>query len=127
MSNWATFWAAVAAVAAGLSALFSAIYTRLTYRLVQAQGEPNVVVYVHHDESRPTILEIVIKNIGNGLAKDMVFHSSHPIPSHAFRISAAQAKPSQDMTSGPLISGIPLLAPGEKRVITWGQFGGLSK
>jgi hypothetical protein len=127
MDNWATFWAAVAAVAAGLSALFAAIYTRLTYRLVQTQSEPNVIVYVHHDDSRPTILEIVIKNIGNGLAKDIVFQSSRSIPGHAFGVNVAQAKPATDITSGPLIDGIPLLAPGEKRVITWGQFGGLSK
>jgi hypothetical protein len=29
------------------------------------------------------------------------------------------------MDTGPLFTGIPVLAPGEKRVISWGQFGGL--
>lgn len=33
----------------------------------------------------------------------------------------------QRMTSGPLITGIPALAPGEKRVITWGQYDGLKR
>ena len=31
------------------------------------------------------------------------------------------------MTSGPMITGIPSLGPGAKRVITWGQYGGLLK
>ena len=126
MSEWATFWAALAAVAAGLSALFTAIYTGLTFRLVQKQSEPHVIVYAHHDESRPTILEIVIKNIGNGLAKDLVFQLSRTVP-RAFGVTVAEAKPASEITAGPLTDGIPLLAPGEKRVITWGQFGGLSK
>ena len=29
------------------------------------------------------------------------------------------------MSRGPLVDGIPLLAPGERRVLTWGQYGGL--
>jgi hypothetical protein len=29
------------------------------------------------------------------------------------------------MTSGPLVHGIPFLPPNGRRVITWGQFGGL--
>lgn len=31
------------------------------------------------------------------------------------------------MDNGPLIHGIPALASGEKRIITWGQYGGLYK
>lgn len=29
------------------------------------------------------------------------------------------------MSRGPLMRGIPALAPGERRVINWGQYGGL--
>jgi hypothetical protein len=31
------------------------------------------------------------------------------------------------MDYGPLINGIPALGPGSKRIITWGQYGGLKK
>jgi hypothetical protein len=31
------------------------------------------------------------------------------------------------MNDGPLVQGIPAFVVGEKRIITWGQFGGLSK
>ena len=123
--NATTIWAAIAAVAATASVGLTAVYTWLTLRLLRMQAEPNVVVYVRHDRSRPTILEIVVKNIGNGLASDLAFKTLRPIPYRAFGINIADAKPSQTMTSGPLVNGIPLLAPGESRVITWGQFGGL--
>ena len=76
----ATFWTAIAALAASLSALLAAIYTWLTFRLVRAQSEPNVVVYVRHDDSRPSVLQIVIENIGRSLATDLSFKASRPIP-----------------------------------------------
>ena len=31
------------------------------------------------------------------------------------------------MIDGPLINGIPALGPGAKRIISWGQYGGLIK
>jgi hypothetical protein len=125
--NWATLWTALAAVAASVSAIFAAIYTRLTYRMVRATSTPNVVVYSHHDSSRSSIIDIVIANIGHAVATDIVFRTNRDIPYRAFGAGAADEGPSQRMTSGPLINGIPLLAPGEKRVLTWGQFGGLTK
>ena len=126
-SGWATFWSAVAAVAAGISALLSAISTRLSFRIIQAQSEPNVIVYVHHDESRPSFLQIVIKNIGHGLASDIVFRPSAAIPHRAFGNAEGTARPAAVMTAGPLIEGIPLLAPGETRKMVWGQYGGLKE
>jgi len=121
--NW-TVWAALAAT---LSALFAALYTWLTYRLVRAQTEPNLIVYVRHDESRPSLVQIVIENIGRGLATDVTFESSMVIPAHAFGITEDKAGPAEKMTDGPLIEGIPSLGPGDSRKIAWGQYGGLRK
>lgn len=121
----ATFWTAVAALAASASACLAALYTWLTYRLVRSQKEPNVIVYVRHDESRPSLLQIVIENIGRGLATDVSFKASRPIPARAWGISEAEAKPSEPMTEGPLVHGIPGLGPGDSRKLTWGQYGGL--
>jgi hypothetical protein len=123
----ATFWTAIAALGASLSALFAALYTWLTFRLVRAQSQPNVVLYVRHDESRPSILQIVIENIGRSLATDLVFKASGPIPHQAWGLSEGQAKPAQPMTEGPLIDGIPSLGPGDSRKIAWGQYYGLKK
>jgi hypothetical protein len=123
----ALIWTVVAAVAASLAALSAAVYTFLTYRLVRAQAEPNVVVYVRHDESRPTMIEIVVENIGRGLATDLSFTSSRPLFHKAFGVSLDQAKDAVPMAEGPLVEGIPALGPGDGRHITWGQYGGLMK
>jgi hypothetical protein len=124
MEHWTTI---IASLGASLSAVFAAVYTWLTFRLVRSQNEPNVVVYVKHDESRTTILQIIIENIGRGIATDISFKSSRPIPAHAWGISIDQAKQAEIMIDGPLIKGIPALGPGDTRKITWGQYGGLMK
>lgn len=123
----ATFWTGVAAVAASVSASLAAIYTWLTYRLVRSQNEPNIVVYVKHDDSRTTILQIVIENIGRGIARNVQFKTSRPVPSRAWGLPPDEIKPATTMVSGPLIDGIPPLGPGDSRKIAWGQFGGLTK
>jgi hypothetical protein len=121
------FWTAIAAVAAGASALMAAFYTLLTFRLVRLQAEPKVIVYVKADMERPTILLIVIENVGRDIAYDVTFKASKPIPSRAFGLSFDNAKPAMNMKEGPLIEGIPAIGPGDCRIVTWGQFGGLSK
>jgi hypothetical protein len=121
----ATFWTAMAASAASLSALLAALYTWLTFRLVRAQSEPNVVVYVRHDDSRPSVLQIVIENIGQGLATELSFKASRPIPQKAWGLAGAGAKPAEQMTAGPLVDGIASLGPGDSRRIAWGQYYGL--
>ena len=123
----AMFWTAVAAVAATLSALFAAVYTWLTFRLVRGQAEPKNVVYVCTDLDRPTILMIRIANIGRDVASDVRFTSSRPIPSEAWGLAGDDAKPAKTLNDGPLINGIPILGPDDRRDITWGQFGGLMR
>lgn len=127
MLTSATFWTAVAALAASLSALFAAFYTWLTFRLVRSLSEPNMVVYVRHDQSRRSVLQIVIENIGHGLATDLRFTASRPIPHRAWGLTEEQLKPAEPMTNGPLIDGIPSLGPGDARTISWGQYYGLAK
>ena len=122
-----TTWTAIGATAALVSAAVAAVYTYLTFRLVRAQAEPNVVVYVRHDDSRCSIIQIVVENIGRGLASDIRFLALRPIPNRAFGIALEQAQGGDLMTEGPLIEGIRALGPGDSRKITWGQFGGLLK
>jgi hypothetical protein len=123
----ATFWTAFAAVGACLSAFFAAWYTWLTFRLVRSQNEPNVILYVRHDESRPSILQIVIENIGRGLATDVRFVSSRSIPWHAWNSTTNEPGSVQPMVDGPLINGIAALGPGDSRKLTWGQYKGLKQ
>ena len=89
--------------------------------------DPYVVTYVRHDESRPSVMLIVIENVGRGLARDLTFELSRSIPHRAFGMDEASARkhPIQQMDRGPLITGIPALGPGDQRKIIWGQYAGL--
>lgn len=122
-------WTMVGSIGTLIAAAFAAYYCFLTFQLVHSQTEPNVVLYVRHDESRPTIIQIVIENIGCGLATNIRFKSNRSIPARAFGVSLQNAKApeEEEMKEGPLIEGIPALGPGDSRKIDWGQFGGLYK
>ena len=106
-------------------AVLTFVYVRLTGRILAAQSDPCVILTVIHDEERASILQLVARNVGTGLAHDIRFEFSRPLPAKAFGLSAADAKEAKEMKSGPLIDGIPALGPGECRKIDWGQYGGL--
>jgi hypothetical protein len=117
----------VSALATVVLAVLTFIYVRLTKGILEGQSNPCVIVSVIHDDERPSMLQLVIKNVGTGLAQDITFEFSRPIPHRAFGISEKEAKTVGHMTKGPLIEGIPALGPGEERRIDWGQYGGLTQ
>lgn len=122
MGDWtslAMFWATAGLV---LVTLFATV---LNYWLVRSSHDPHVVAYSASDPDRTTMIVLVVKNVGNGLAYDVRFDTSEPIPWKAWGVSPETAKSPEFMEEGPIIKGIPLLAPGESRVMNWGQFGGL--
>lgn len=118
-SDWVT------AIATLVLAILTFIYVRLTRSILAAQSDPCVVLTVVHDEDRISILQLVAKNVGNGLATDIRFEFNHPVPDRAWGIAESDAKEAVEMKHGPLIEGIPALGPGETRKIDWGQYGGL--
>lgn len=126
-SDMIPLWTALTALATVTAAVVAAFYTYITGRLLRAQLEPNVIVFVRHDPDRPSILDIRVENIGRDVAHDVKFQASRSIPSRAFGITEESAGPIAYMTDGPLVEGIPALGPGDYREITWGQYGGLRK
>jgi hypothetical protein len=123
---WMIVWTALAAVAALVSAGFSAVSAWFTFRLIQSQDAPKVAVYTCVDPDRQTLILIRIANIGHDVASDITFTSDRPIPALAFGLSEETAPESSDpMKDGPLIDGIPVLGPGDRRDVTWGQVGGI--
>jgi hypothetical protein len=114
-------------VTAVVLAALTGVYVFQTRRLVCAQTYPNVIVYTDHENDRATIIQIVIKNVGFAVAKEVSFSLSRPIPARAFGFEGDSAEPAQPMDSGPLINGIPALGPGSERRIDWGQYGGLKR
>ena len=107
--------------------LVTGAYVWISWKIFAGRFDPYVVVTVTHDKDRPSVLMLIVKNIGPGLAENVKFQSDRPIPERAFGISPEDADDAPMMENGPLITGIPCLGPGETREITWGQYGGLAK
>lgn len=89
--------------------------------------DPHVIVYAKHDEARPSILLLIVENVGKRLAVNVSFKLSRSLPHRAFGINQESAKQPKNMISGPLIDGIPSIGPGASRILIWGQYWGLTK
>lgn len=115
----------VVAVATVVLAVLTGMYVWLTHALLRAQTDPHVVVYARDDRDRPTIIEIVIENVGRTVAQDVRFEVSQPLV-RAYGVSPKDPpSETRPLDTGPLVSGIPALGPGGTRRLLWGQFGGL--
>ncbi len=99
--------------------------TVIVYILLRLKRHPEVIIYATHDLKRPAIINLVLENTGKDIAHNVRFECNKRIPARAFGFDDAP-KPGY-MTDGPLIHGISSFAPGEQRIITWGQYGGLKK
>ncbi|MBU0968740.1 MAG: hypothetical protein KKA54_20460 [Proteobacteria bacterium] len=117
--------AGITAIATLVLAILTFVYVRLTGKILTSQSDPCVILTVVHDENRPTILQLVARNVGSGVAHDIKFEFSRSLPKRAFGLTIENAKEVQKMVDGPLINGIPALGPGECRKLDWGQYGGL--
>jgi hypothetical protein len=111
------FWSSIVAAIIAVSA------TIINYLFFRSQVDPHVIVYATHDDRRPSIILLIIENIGKSVAKDVRFDFSKPFPQGAFGFENAPQP--QSLNKGPLFTGIPSLGPNAKRIITWGQYGGI--
>lgn len=116
LANWISIFMALIAVATAI----------VTYAVFRSATDPTVIVYAQPDLQRQSIVNLVVENIGRGPAHGVFFKSSRPLPENAFSIPIPEKMPDQ-MQSGPIASGIPFLAPGQRLSISWGQYGGLHK
>lgn len=116
LSNWISVFMALIATAS----------TIITYAVYRSSTDPEVIVYVDTDKKRPSFIILIIENIGKGPAENITFETSRPLPEKAFSIEDPSNMP-ETMKSGPIVEGVPFLAPGQKMIITWGQYGGLKK
>lgn len=112
------FWASIVAAIIAVSA------TIINYLFFRSQVDPHLVVYATHDDRSPSIIFLIIENIGKSVAKDGRFEFSKPFPRDTFGFENPPQP--QILNKGPLFTGIPSLGPNAKRIITWGQYGGIS-
>ena len=117
----------LAIIAASVSAAIALVATAIGYFVFRSQVDPEVIVYIRPDELRPSIMLLIIENIGKGAALNVRFTTSKPMPMEAFGMSEEEARPFVPMDRGAIVSGIPFLEPGGKRIGPWGQYGGLKR
>lgn len=116
VGNWISIFMALVATASAV----------VTYAVFRSSTDPVVIVYADPDIKRPSIVNLIIKNIGNGAAHSIKFKPTRPLPYKAFSIEVPDKMP-ESMEVGPVVTGIPFLAPGQQITLTWGQYGGLYK
>ncbi|MDD4702165.1 MAG: hypothetical protein PHI96_08090 [Desulfovibrio sp.] len=127
MTDWTTIANILMAVATCIMAWATWRMARATNKTLEAQWKPYVTVYpqLRNDASR--VLQIVIENIGSAPAYDVKFKIPHNLLYHAWGIPQDSKTKAKAFTSGPFITGIPYLPPRGKRIIDWGQYGGILK
>lgn len=74
-----------------LLTILTGVYVWLTYKILRAQSDPHVVVYARSDELRPSVIEIVIQNVGRTVARNVRFEFSQPILWRVFGITEREA------------------------------------
>jgi hypothetical protein len=116
IAEWVSIFMALIAVATAI----------ITYAVYRSATDPVVIVYAQPDLQRPSIINLFVENIGRGAAHTITFRTNRPLPAQAFGIEQPEEMP-ETMTSGPIVDGVPFLAPGQRISITWGQYGGLTK
>jgi hypothetical protein len=104
----------------------ASISALVAFAVYRSSTDPEVIVFVDLDHKRPSIINLKIKNIGRASAKNIQFVSDRPLPHKAMGIEVPEEMP-KVMDAGPIIIGIPYLAPGQELTLTWGQCGGLKK
>ena len=118
-------WNAVAALASTAATIIAAVSAYFAWQTLKSQNDPKVIVYTRTDADRPSILVVVIENIGRDIAEDVKFSSSRPIPLGAWGIDKPQ-KPEANYAQGTAFTnGIPALGPGVSLVYNFGQYAGL--
>jgi hypothetical protein len=106
-------------------AIIAVLAVLVSFIVYRSSKAPEVIVYAKADTRRPTIILLVIENIGHGPARNITFSPSRDLPQNAWGFE--DAKMPQKMDHGPIITGIPYLSPRAQRVINWGQYGALKK
>ncbi len=118
----------ITAFATSMMALISLISVPtylLSRRAEKSKFDPHVILYVEIVEDTD-IFQIVVKNIGNGVAKDISFEHSRDIPKMAMGFDPIKEPTKEVFKEGdPLVDGIKTLSPGEVRKFTWGQYAGI--
>lgn len=88
------------------------------YYAIYRQTKPCVVVYYELNPDTASLIDLVIRNVGTGAARDISF--SNPLPILCWGIDKPDKSESKQIDHR-----IPFLAPGKELRFNAGQYGGL--
>ncbi|WP_291439120.1 hypothetical protein [Desulfovibrio sp.] len=125
MSEWVNIVNLLMTVATCVMAWATWLMAKVTKKTLEAQWKPYISVYAQTRPDTPNALQIVIENIGSAPAYNIKFKKSSNLLYNAWGITPNDNRKGLEITKGPLITGIPYLPPKGKRVIHWGQYGGI--
>lgn len=101
-----------------VSPLVTMMAVFVAYLALLKQSKPHILVQYRPNPGIQTFIDLVIENIGGGMARDVIF--SQPLPAQCFGIERPDADGSE-----VLKDGLPAIAAGQRFVFDGGQYGGL--
>ncbi|MGV7004227.1 hypothetical protein [Desulfovibrio sp. QI0442] len=125
MEDWALIANVLMTGATCFMAYATWLMARATKKSLEAQWKPYVAVYPRLRKDDSQALQLVIENIGSAPAYNVKFEIPSNLMYNAWGISSGGKTKAKIFSEGPFITGIPYLPPRGKRIINWGQFGGI--
>lgn len=125
MADWALIANVLMTGATCFMAYATWLMARATKKTLEAQWKPYVTVYPQVREDASQALQLVIENIGSAPAYNVKFKIPSNLMYNARGISPDGKTKAKNFSEGPFITGIPYLPPSGKRIIDWGQYGGI--
>lgn len=125
MADWALIANVLMTGATCFMAYATWLMARATKKTLEAQWKPYVTVYPQIRRDASSALQLVIENIGSAPAYNVKFKIPSNLMYKAWGISPDVETKAKNFSEGPFITGIPYLPPRGKRIIDWGQYGGI--
>lgn len=109
-------WSATISASATVAlAILTFVYVRLTARVLAAQSDPYVAIMVTQAFHGPLLLQLLVKNTGKGMARDISFDLSWHESEDLSAVTPEAQKFLEELNFGIIKDGIPVLGPGEER------------
>lgn len=99
----------------------------ITYVLFNKQQDAEIIVYIAPSQVNYQCIDLVVENIGNGLARNVSFTTDKPIPKSAFGFEQGGGNDITMFDDGVFINGIAYFFPKEQRRFLWGQYHALNE
>jgi hypothetical protein len=102
-----------------VSPLVTLLVVFVAYLALVKQSRPHILVQYRPNPDIPSMIDLVIENLGGGMARNVTF--SQPIPARCYGIEKASGSGTE-----VLGDGLPAIAAAQKYVFDGGQYGGLA-